>query len=227
MQADAHQLPQLQDILIGTDGRVGALLPPGSQVEAADTLDLGGKLVVPGLVDAHQHLDKSRTITRVDNPRGDLEGAVLAFRTYAAGMTRADIVKRAEQTIAACSARGTVAIRSHTNLDPESGTRGIEALIELRERWRERLRLQVVAFLSGVPPDGANSGEMLATALALGADVIGGTPARLLGIDADYGIRLGARADLLIPDAEDAAGLVAGGALERMVMVAGNIVAGA
>lgn len=178
VQADAHKPPQAQDILIGTDGRISALLPPGTSAEAAEPQNIDGKLVVPGLVDAHQHLDKSRTISRVANPRGDLEGAVLAFRTYAAGMTRADIVKRAEQTIAACSARGTVAIRSHTNLDPESGTRGIEALLELRERWRERLRLQVVAFASGVPPDAANVGEMLAAALALGADVIGGTPAR-------------------------------------------------
>ncbi len=178
VQADAHKPPRLQDILIGSDGRISALLPPGSRVEAADLLDLGNKLVVPGLLDAHQHLDKSRTISRVDNPRGDLESAVLAFRAYAAGMTRDDITQRAEQTIAACSARGTVAIRSHTNLDPESGTRGIEALLELRERWRDRLRLQVVAFASGVPPDGADAGEMLAAALALGADVIGGTPAR-------------------------------------------------
>lgn len=178
VQADAHKPPQPQDILIGTDGRISALLPPGTPAQGALPQDIGDKLVVPGLMDAHQHLDKSRTISRVDNPRGDLEGAVLAFRRYAAGMSRADIVTRAEQTIAACSARGTVAIRSHTNLDPESGTRGIEALIELRERWRDRLRLQVVAFASGVPPDGADADDLLAAGVALGADVIGGTPAR-------------------------------------------------
>jgi cytosine/creatinine deaminase len=51
-------------------------------------------------------------------------------------------------------------------------------------------------------------------------------PARLMGIDADYGIRAGARADLLITDADDAADLVAGGAWSRTVLFDGRVVAG-
>ena len=54
----------------------------------------------------------------------------------------------------------------------------------------------------------------------------GGNPARLLRIDAEHGLKVGARADLLITKAEDAADLVAGGALERYVLVGGNPVAG-
>lgn len=50
--------------------------------------------------------------------------------------------------------------------------------------------------------------------------------ARLMGSQADYGIRVGARADFLFTDAEDAAGLVAGGALKRSVMLAGSMIAG-
>jgi cytosine deaminase len=182
IQPDPHLPPMPRDILIGADGRIERLLAPGEPVGDLAATDLAGALVVPGLVDAHQHLDKSRTIASVPNPRGDLEGAVIAFRAYAATMTRADILRRAEQTVAASSARGTVALRSHANVDPETECRGVEALVEVRERWRDRIRLQVVAFLSGSAPGSPKAREWLASGLAAGADVIGGTPARI----ADY-----------------------------------------
>jgi cytosine/creatinine deaminase len=51
-------------------------------------------------------------------------------------------------------------------------------------------------------------------------------PARLMALD-DYGLRPGARADLVIAEAEDAADLVASGPLARTVLVNGKVVAGA
>ncbi len=165
------------DLLIGDNGRIEALasgIPAGS---AARVVDLGGRLVVPGLVDAHQHLDKTRTLASIQNPKGDLYGAIDAFRRYAATMSVEDVAARAERTIAACLARGTVAIRSHANVDPEALHRGVEALLALRSRWHDRLRLQVVAFMtSGATKAGVPAREWLEEAIALGADVVGGTP---------------------------------------------------
>jgi guanine deaminase len=37
------------------DGRIAALLPPGSKVESARTHDAGNRLVIPGLVNGHSH----------------------------------------------------------------------------------------------------------------------------------------------------------------------------
>ncbi len=112
------------------------------------------------------------------NPEGTLYGAIEAFRRYAAGMNAEDVAARAERTMAACLARGTVAIRSHANVDPEARCRGVEALVGLRGRWRERMRLQVVAFVTaGATKVGVPAREWLEEAIALGADVVGGTPA--------------------------------------------------
>jgi cytosine/creatinine deaminase len=194
IQPDAHQPPTPRDILIGANGRIEGLFAPGTIPAGAPSTDLAGKLVVPGLVDAHQHIDKSRTIASVPNPRGDLEGAVEVFKAYATTMTREDVMARAERTLAACSARGTVAIRSHANVDPETECRGIEALVEMREKWRDRIRLQVVGFLSRGSPGSNKAREWLDNSIAAGADVIGGTPARV----ADYGPFL----DLLFSAAE-------------------------
>ncbi len=49
-------------------------------------------------------------------------------------MTKEGILSRAARTLEACLACGTVAIRSHTNIDPDTQTRGVEAMIEIRER---------------------------------------------------------------------------------------------
>ena len=175
-RGDAPDVAPL-DVLIGESGRIERLAPAIEVGPAVRVARLEGRLVVPGLIDAHQHLDKTRTLRTVPNPLGTLYGAIEAFRSYAAGMDGADVSARAERTMAACLARGTVAIRSHANVDPEARLRGIEALLALRGRWRERLRLQVVAFMSaGATKADVPAREWLEEAIALGADVVGGTP---------------------------------------------------
>jgi cytosine deaminase len=165
------------DILIGEHGRIERVAP-GIEVGAGvRTIELEGRLVVPGLVDAHQHLDKTRTLRKIANPDGTLLGAIGAFRAYAVRMSAEDIAARAERTMAACLARGTVAMRTHANVDPECVLRGVEALVALRERWRERLRLQVVAFLTGgATRAGAPARAWLEEAMRLQADIVGANP---------------------------------------------------
>lgn len=165
------------DLLIGDSGKIDRLAPGIEAGSGIKIIDLKGRLVVPGLVDAHQHLDKTRTVRTVPNPQGTLYGAIEAFGRYAAGMSAEDVAARAERTMAACLARGTVAIRSHANVDPEARLRGVEALVGVRSRWRSRMRLQVVAFVTaGATKAGAPAREWLDEAIALGADVVGGTP---------------------------------------------------
>lgn len=168
--------PEWLDLAIGADGRI-AKLASAIAAEGAKVIDLNGKLVVPGLVDAHQHLDKSRTRRLASNPSATLEGASAAYRAFAASITREEIVSRAERTLETCLTRGTVAIRSHTNIESQSELRGVQAMIELRERARGRITLQVVAHLTSDAPRKLDAArQWLQGAIALGADVIGGVP---------------------------------------------------
>ena len=174
---DGSAPPEALDIVIGADGRIVDLAPTIPSTSGVIEIDLAGKLVVPGFVDIHQHLDKTRTLRHIANPQGTLVGAIAAFSKYAVGMSREDIAARAERTIDACLARGTVAIRSHANIDADTRIRGVEALVELRERRKDRFTLQVVAFLtSGALRDGADSRLWLGDGIRAGADVVGGAP---------------------------------------------------
>jgi cytosine deaminase len=170
--------PEWLDIAVGADGRIAAVGTGMAIAPGTAEVMLDGALVVPGLVDVHQHLDKALTRRMVDNPAGTLDGAVAAFATYAAGMTRDDISRRARRIVERCLAHGTVAIRSHANVDPELRTRAVEALVALRESLHSRLTLQIVAFATGgATRRGADAEAWLKDAVAAGADVIGGTPA--------------------------------------------------
>jgi cytosine/creatinine deaminase len=168
--------PEALDIRIGGDGRIadiGAALDEGD----AEVLPLDGQLVVPGLVDMHQHLDKSRTRPLLDNPSGTLAGASAAYRALAATITREQMMERAERTVEACSAYGTVAIRSHTNIDPQTGVRGVEAMVALRARCADRVRIQVVGHVTSQATSMLRESEAwLREAIDLGIDAIGGVP---------------------------------------------------
>jgi cytosine deaminase len=169
--------PERLDIGIGRDGRIAALAPSLDCAPGMRVIDLGGKLVVPGLVDAHQHLDKSRTRRLVGNPSATLAGASAGYRAFAAAASAEDIMARAERTLDACLAHGTVAIRSHTNIESQTKLRAIEAMVQLRERCRDRITLQIVAHLTGDAPCMLEaSRQWLAAAIAAGADAIGGVP---------------------------------------------------
>ena len=62
--------------------------------------------------------------------------------------------------------------------------------------------------------------------LRVAFDMVSAAPAAILGLGESWGIRPGARADLLIADAEDVDDLVATGATNRAVLVGGRLVAG-
>ncbi|HVW81569.1 MAG TPA: amidohydrolase family protein [Mycobacteriales bacterium] len=49
------------DVVVVDDGRITAVLAPGSTVEAAETIDATGLLVTPGFVDIHTHFDGQAT----------------------------------------------------------------------------------------------------------------------------------------------------------------------
>ncbi len=137
-----------------------------------------GLLVLPALAEPHAHLDKAFLAEVVDNPTGDLLGAITAMAAHAPRVTVADVAARAERAARLLLANGTTAIRTHADTTLETGLVNVEALLAVRDRLRGLVDIQVVA-LCGWPslgPGGADQRALLRDAIAMGVDVVGGCP---------------------------------------------------
>ena len=137
-----------------------------------------GYLVVPAFVEPHAHLDKAFLAERVPNPTGDLMGAILAMEAAHASITFDDIVTRAERAARLMVANGVTAIRTHADVTASNGLTSARALIDVRDRLRALVDIQVVALadhpITGVA--GSDHRALLRESIALGIDVVGGCP---------------------------------------------------
>lgn len=147
---------------------------PGNGAATGDEVDLRGQVLLASFVEPHAHLDKALTATVARNVTGDLAGAITAMQTLLAAMTVADVVARAEAALRIGLAAGTTHVRTHVNVGELAGMRALEALVDVRERWRGLVELQLVALVSH--PLSGQPGRDLRRALAEGADVAGGCP---------------------------------------------------
>ena len=158
------------DILV-IDGRIAT----GTADAGITVLDGGGRLLLPGLVEAHTHLDKSllgmpwyrnevgpRLIDKIDNERTVRRALPIPPQRQSARQ-----VKRA-------IGYGVTHIRSHVDVDTECGLSGIEGVIATREAVGADCTIQIVAFPQSGLLVRPGTLELLDEALALGADVVGG-----------------------------------------------------
>ena len=159
---------------IGVDGSV--LTFPTADTTAARTIDLGGRLVTPPLVEPHIHLDAVLTVGQPrPNASGSLFEGIAIWADRVAGLTREDVQARVRQILRWQLACGVQHVRSHVDVcDPE--LTALRALVELREEVRGIIDLQLVAFpQQGILAfDGGK--ELMRAAVELGADIVGGIP---------------------------------------------------
>ena len=173
----------LTDILI----REGAIrrITPGIPAEEEISIEDGkGAIALPGLVEAHTHLDKS------------LIG--MGWRPHQAGPSlmdkitnerrlkkewNIDPVRQSARQMIQSLGHGSTFIRSHVDVDPEMGVRGFEGVAETREKYREAIDIEIVVFPQSGLMRCPGTLELMDEALAGGADVIGGLDP--CGIDRD------------------------------------------
>jgi cytosine/creatinine deaminase len=143
---------------------------------AVQTLDAGGGLVTPALVEPHIHLDAVLTVGQPRyNQSGSLFEGIAIWGERVRDLTVEDVKQRVRTVLRWQLANGVLFVRSHVDVcDPK--LTALRALIELREEVGDQMTLQLVAF----PQQGILSfddGEQLMRrAVELGADVVGAIP---------------------------------------------------
>jgi cytosine deaminase len=160
------------------NGRIVALkerIDGGAEQE----IDAGGRLLTPGFVDIHFHLDKclSGAWARVwERAATGSPGAIPAATEVKEKFTEEDIIERASRALSSSVIAGTTAVRAFADVDSVSGLRSVKSLLKVKERFREALDMQVVAFpQEGIVRDEGTK-ELLEKSMELGADVVGGMP---------------------------------------------------
>src|SRR5713226_7611027 len=111
------------------------------------TLDADGRMAVPGFVEPHIHLDKALISERAPvNVSGTLTEAIEILWEVKRNYTIEEIADRASRVLARAIENGISRLRSHVDVDPIGGTRPAEGLIRARERFRDLIDIQIVAF---------------------------------------------------------------------------------
>ncbi|MDK3019071.1 amidohydrolase family protein [Pseudodonghicola flavimaris] len=152
------------------DGKFAPTAPAGAEV-----IDCGGRILIPGLVEAHTHLDKSllglpwyrnevgpRLIDKITNEREVKVSLGLDPR-----------VQSERHAILAMS-HGCTHIRSHVDVDTHHGLAGIEGVMATREKLAGMIDIEIVAFPQSGMMTRPGTVELMDEALSLGADLVGG-----------------------------------------------------
>jgi cytosine/adenosine deaminase-related metal-dependent hydrolase len=160
----------LTDILVLSGRIAGGSPPPGIPV-----LDGGGRIALPGLVEAHTHLDKSllglpwyrnevgpRLIDKIENERQVRRTLPIDPRRQSELHARLSV------------SYGSAFIRSHVDVDTECGLAGIEGVMATREALADIVDIDLVAFPQSGLLIRPGTVELLEEALRLGAETVGG-----------------------------------------------------
>ncbi|MEQ8343751.1 MAG: amidohydrolase family protein [Marinovum algicola] len=166
--------------------RAGRIARIGKDLAAPDlpVEDCGGALALPGLVEAHTHLDKS------------LWG--MGWREHQAGPSLRDKIdnerklrkewnidpyRQSMRQALLSLGHGSTAIRSHVDIDTDCGLAGIEGVARTREELAGQIDIEIVAFPQSGLMSRPGTLELMERALQGPADVVGGLDP--CGIDAD------------------------------------------
>jgi cytosine/creatinine deaminase len=153
------------------DGRIVAL-GPALPHSANQHWDLAGRVVLPGLVDAHTHLDK--TFFEQPNHSGTLLEAIEVWQAASPALTYASYHARATRALELAVQNGTTTLRTHVDMNAPHNLVALDAILAVRAQWRQAIDVQIVALGSpGVTPE---YDAIMQQALDLGADVVGGAP---------------------------------------------------
>lgn len=156
-------------------GRITAV-EPGIEAEAGRVIEADGRLVTPPFVDAHFHMDATLSLglPRLNQSGTLLEGIAL-WGELKPLLTHEAVIERALRYCDLAVSQGLLAIRSHVDICDDR-LLAVEALLDVKERVKDYIDLQLVAF----PQDGyyrsPNAAENLNRALDMGVDVVGGIP---------------------------------------------------
>ncbi len=166
------------------DGKI-VKIDPQVDGDSKKVIDAQGKLVTESFVNGHLHLCKVYTLYMMDEAAmgaytdGSMGGAMTAIELAANVKEQYNeswIIENVRKALNLAVKFGNTHIRAFADTDTKAKLEGVKALIRAREEYKDRVKVEVVAF----PQDGVvrdpGAEEYIEEAMKLGADVVGGIP---------------------------------------------------
>lgn len=155
-------------------GRIAAIAP--NLPASGETFDCGGRLVTPGLIESHIHLDKSGILDRCRAEKGDLEEAIQEVAAQKKKFTPEDVYGRAKRTLERSILNGTSFMRTQLEVDPGIGLRGLEGVVPLIEEYKWAIDIEICIFPQEGLLNNPGTDELMVAALKKGGTVVGAAP---------------------------------------------------
>jgi cytosine deaminase len=155
-------------------GRIAAI-EPGLAAEGRE-IDVDGRLVTPGFIETHIHLDKSCILDRCKSEKGDLDEAIEEVATAKKNFTPDDVRERAVRTLEKSILQGTTHMRTHLEVDPVVGLRSLEGILPLIDQYKWAIDLEICVFPQEGLLNNPGTDELMVEGLKGGCKVVGGAP---------------------------------------------------
>lgn len=160
------------------EGRIRAIEPaavdPVADPAGPEEFDCAGRVVIPGLIESHLHLDKALLDRQKPNLDGSLAGAIAVTGELKRSFTPDAVRSRSRTVLDRAVAHGTTLVRVHPDVDPIIGLMALDVMLELKDEYRDVVELQVVAFPQEGILKAPGTLDLLRESLRRGADVVGG-----------------------------------------------------
>ena len=155
-------------------GKIAAI---GPQLDVeGQAIDVNGRLVSSGFIETHIHLDKSCILDRCTSDRGDLEEAISEAAKAKAAFTSEDVHARASRTLEKSILQGTTHMRTHLEVDPGVGLRGLDGVFPLIKEYAWAIDLQICVFPQEGLLNNPGTDELMVEALERGCLSVGAAP---------------------------------------------------
>src|SRR6202158_6115683 len=155
-------------------GKIAAIAPQ-LDVEG-EAIDVNGRFVSSGFIETHIHLDKSCMLDRCTSDRGDLEEAISEAAKAKAAFTSEDVHTRASRTLEKAILQGTTHMRTHLEVDPGVGLRGLDGVFPLIREYAWAIDLQICVFPQEGLLNNPGTDELMVEALKRGCHAVGAAP---------------------------------------------------
>ena len=144
---NTHSTDQLVDIAV-VNGKLEKIEAASANPLALPIWDIQGALTLPLMVDAHTHLDKTLTKSRMGDITPGLLGAIQAMMSDRAHWTPEDVYQRANQGLTWSFEAGVQHLRTHCDWwEPKAKPIAWQVLRDLASDWKGKIAIERVSLI--------------------------------------------------------------------------------